>query len=70
MKLFVNPVLMGAESLWLVLPLSLVGAVIYKTVRVDRLRRLPLQIVRLVIEIVLGLAALGAAFWLLLEYVA
>ena len=70
MKLFVNPILMGPGSLWLVLPLCAVGAIVYKTVRVDRLRRLPMQILRLWIDIALGLAVLGVAFWLLLEYVA
>ncbi len=70
MSLFVNPVEMGANALWLVLPLAGVGAVVYKTVRVERLRELPLQILRLLIDILVGLAVLGAAFYLLLEYVA
>ena len=70
MSWFVTPMLMGPDSLWLVLPLCGAAAVVYKTVRVDNLRRLPLQILRLLAEIVVGLAALAAAFHLLLEYVA
>ena len=70
MSLFVHPVEMGQDSLWLVLPLCAAVAVVYKTVRIRDLRRLPLQILSLWGYMILGLIALGVAFWLLLEYVA
>jgi hypothetical protein len=70
MSLFVNPVQMGQDSLWLVLPLCAVVAVVYKTVRIRNLRRLPMQILGLWGYMIGGLVALGVAFWLLLEYVA
>ena len=67
-QLFVNPVVMGRDALWFVGPLCAVVAVVYKTVRVERLRQLPLQILILWAYILVGLSALAAAFYLLLEY--
>jgi len=68
---FLQPVQMSWEvALWLVLPLCAVVAVVYKTVRVQHLRRLPLQILGLWAYILFGLIFLGVAFHLLLEYVA
>ena len=69
-QLFLNPIGLGANHIWLVLPLCAVLAVVYKTIRVERLRQLPLQILGLWAYILIGLAALGVAFFLLLEYVA
>ncbi|MCE5278039.1 MAG: hypothetical protein ABFD92_05730 [Planctomycetaceae bacterium] len=60
--LFYNPVdLPWGLHVWLMLPLCLAVAIIYKTIRVKHLRQLPLAVVGLVCYIVLGLAALGAA---------
>jgi len=70
MSLFVHPITMGRNSLWLVLPLCMVLAVIYKTIRVQTLRELPLQIFILWLYIIGGLIALGVVFYLLLEYIA
>ena len=69
-QLFVNPVQMGVSHIWLVLPLCMVLAVVYKTVRVKHLRQLPLQILGLWAYIFVGLTSLAVAFWLLVEYVA
>jgi len=65
-----NPVPMGGENLWLVLPVCAVAAVVYKTIRVKHLRKLPLQILGLWAYMFIGLVVLGAAFYLLLQYVA
>lgn len=67
---FVNPIQMGRDSLWLVVPLCIVLAVVYKTIRIRNLRRLPLQILSLWVYILVGLAVLAFAFYLLLEYFA
>ena len=67
-QLFLNPVQMGQNSLFLVLPLCAAVAVAYKTVRVENLRQLPRQILVLWAEILVGLAALAAVFYLLLEH--
>jgi hypothetical protein len=69
-QLFYKPVQMGIEHLWLALPLCAVVGVVYKTIRAERLRRLPLQILGLWAYMLLGLVALCVAFYLILDYVA
>lgn len=66
--LFVHPVQMGQNALWLVLPLCAVVAVVYKAVRVQHVRQLPLQVLGLWAYILAGLTALSVAFYMLLEY--
>jgi hypothetical protein len=67
--LFHNPMTLHFESLlWLLLPLCASVAVVYRTVRIDDLRRLPRSIVELILYMVGGLVALGAALWLVHEY--
>ena len=70
MNLFVSPIQMGQDSLWLILPLLAAVAVVYKTIRVRNLRRLPLQVLGLWAYMLVGLVILSVAFYLLLEYVA
>ena len=69
-QVFVNPMELGINHLWLVLPLCAVLAVVYKTIRVRHLRDLPLQVLGLWAYILVGLLLLGGGFYLLLEYVA
>jgi len=64
-KLFVEPVQLGRDHIWLVLPLCALVAVVYKTIRVKHLRRLPLQIAALWAYMAVGLAVLAAAFYFL-----
>ncbi len=68
--IFKHPIQMGVNHIWLVLPLCMVLAVVYKTIRVKYIRQLPLQILGLWAYIFAGLTALAVAFWLLVEYVA
>ena len=68
--IFKHPIQMGVNHIWLVLPLCMVLAVVYKTIRVKHLRQLPLQILGLWAYIFVGLVSLAVAFWLLVEYVA
>ncbi len=68
--IFKHPVQLGIDHIWLVIPLCIVLAVVYKTIRVRHLRQLPLQILGLWAYIFVGLATLAAALWLLLEYAA
>ena len=70
MGLFSKPILLGMGHIWLVIPLCMTLAIVYKTVRVRRLRQLPLQILSLWAYILTGLTALAVAFWILLEYAA
>jgi len=69
LALFDMPMQLGFYSLlWLLMPLCIAVAVIYKTVRVDNLSRLTWEITRLVICMAGGLACLGAVLWLIYEY--
>lgn len=63
--IFYNPVVMGREHLWLVLPLCAVVALVYKTIRVARLRDLPGQILGLWGYMLGGLVVLGAILYFL-----
>jgi hypothetical protein len=68
-RLFYHPMTLPVGLvLWLVIPLSIGVVVIYKTVRTDTLRRLPIQIAVLVAYVLAGLAALGAGLYLIQEY--
>ncbi|MCD4699281.1 MAG: hypothetical protein K8R91_01745 [Phycisphaerae bacterium] len=68
--IFKHPVQMGANHIWLVIPLCMVLAVVYKTIRVHNLRQLIRQILGLWAYIFVGLTALAVAFWILVEYAA
>lgn len=68
--LFVHPVQMGMNHIFLVVPLCFVVGIVYKTIRVNNLRQLPLQVLGLWAYMLAGLSILGIAFFLLLEYVA
>ncbi|KPK84681.1 MAG: hypothetical protein AMJ81_05010 [Phycisphaerae bacterium SM23_33] len=63
--LFVNPIEMGRDHIWLVLPLCAVVALVYKTVRVARLKDLPLQVLGLWAYMLAGLIILGVVLYLL-----
>ena len=69
--LFTHPVQWPSGLLlWLVLPLCAAVAIVYKTVRVRNLRRLPLQVVAVLAYMVVGMAVLAVVLWLIQEYVA
>ena len=68
-KLFVNPMPLHSDMvLWLLLPLCVSVAVVYKTVRTQDIRRLWHEILFLVIYMVAGLSALGLALWVIHTY--
>lgn len=68
-KLFTQPMAIStSDAFWLLLPLLIAVAIVYKTVRIPTLRGLPLKIVILVAEMLGGLAALGAALYLIQAY--
>ena len=69
LALFVKPMTLHFYSLlWMLMPLCLSVAIIYKTVRITDLSRLPLEVVRLVVYMAIGLVALGGVLWLIHEY--
>ena len=67
-RFLVEPVQMGRDHIWLVLPLCAVVALVYKTIRVEHLRQLPGQILALWAYMAAGLAVLAAALALLVVY--
>ena len=68
-ELFVNPLILPFNNtLWLLLPLCASVAIVYKAIRVDSLRRLPLQAGVLIVYMLGGLFALGASLWAIHEF--
>ncbi len=69
LALFYKPIVISWDAvLWLVLPLCVSVAAVYKTIRTENVRKLPLQIVALVGYMVAGLIFLGLAMWAIYEY--
>ena len=68
--LFYHPMQLdgGGGTLWLLLPLCASVATVYKTIRTNNLRRLPLEVLGLITYMILGLIALGAVLWLIQRY--
>ncbi len=68
--LFRNPLFLRSDwtMLLVMLPLCLAVAVVYKTVRTRNLRRLPVEVLVLMVLMISGLAALGAALYFLQAY--
>ena len=63
--LFVNPIVISSHTaLWLLLPLCLSVAVIYKTIRTGNVNRLGIQVAALFGYMVGGLVLLGGMLWL------
>jgi hypothetical protein len=68
-NIFTHPVVLPYHSLlWLLLPLCLGVAVIYKTIRIDDLRGLPKGILTLSAYMLFGLTALATGLWLIQSY--
>jgi 4-hydroxybenzoate polyprenyltransferase len=67
--LFYHPVTLPVSVVpWLVIPLCATVAAVYKTIRVKHLRELPRQFAFLMVYVLVGLAALGGALYLIQEY--
>lgn len=66
--LFVDPMEISSRSLWMVIPVCIGVAVVYKTIRTRSLRRLPLEVALLSLYILAGIAALMTALWALLRF--
>jgi len=67
--LFYNPITLSFYGeLWLLLPLCAAVGVVYKTIRIHHLRRLPREVLFLVLYMVAGLVLLSVGLWLVQEY--
>ncbi len=68
-SLFTHPMTLSSDTvMWLVLPLALSVALIYKAIRVRRVSELPRQVAILMVQMVGGLLALGLALWAVATY--
>jgi hypothetical protein len=63
--LFLHPLVVENVWLWLAPPLLLAIAVVWRTLKCENLRRLPLQVLRLFLMEVVGLTALGASLYII-----
>ncbi len=63
--LFIHPLVIERFWLWLLLPLLLVIAVVWKSLKTGNLRRLPLEIGRFFLLEVGGMAGLAIALYLI-----
>jgi hypothetical protein len=67
--LFYHPMTLSSDTvMWLVLPLALTVAVVYKAIRVRRIRELPVAVAVLMVQMIAGLVALGAVLWAIATY--
>lgn len=67
--LFVNPIpLTPTQVFFMLLPLLVATAVVYKTVRTRDLRLLVKEVGVLVVYMVAGLAALGTGLWAIQQF--
>ena len=66
--LFKHPMVFSSKTLWMVVPLCIAVAIVYKTIRTERLKRLPLEIVALCALILAGIGALMIAGWAFAKY--
>jgi hypothetical protein len=65
--LFTHPMDVSGNALWVVIPLSLAVAAVYKTIRADSIRHLPREIVLLTLYILAGVVALMLAGWTIIS---
>ena len=71
-SLFVNPMVLNGDrwTLRLLIPLCASAAIVYKTLRTNNLRRLPLEVLSLIGFMVLGLIGLGLGLWIVSKIMA
>jgi hypothetical protein len=65
--IFVQPMTMGQNSLFLVLPLMAVVGLVYKAIRVKHLRQLPLAVLWIWAYMLAGTIALALSLMLLVH---
>lgn len=69
--LFVNPITLGRwHSIFLLLPLCLAISIVYKTIKCDNIREIPLASAVSWITIVVGMYVVGIALFVIYEIMA
>lgn len=64
---FIDPMSINAGWFWILIPLSLCISVAYKAIRVHDIRTLPRQAIAMTIQLILGVAAIGALAYIVIE---
>jgi hypothetical protein len=63
---FLAPITYDSSRLWMLLPLSLAVAVVYKTIKLDNLRALPVAALLLWLTIIGGMVAVAVGLYVLI----
>jgi hypothetical protein len=67
--IFVHPMTITSDGrLWLILPLCIAVAIVYKAIRTDSVRKLPGQCMALIVYMFGGLVLLAAALWAVWQF--
>lgn len=66
---FLDPLPLHEPWMWLLVPLALAIAVVYKTLKLEDLRDVPVQAARLTGVIVLSMIAAATLLWMITELV-
>ncbi len=64
---FLDPMPIDAYWLWMLAPMVVAVAVVYKAIKIDDLSQLPRQAASLAVQFVILMALAAAALWLLSE---
>jgi len=65
---FRHPMVLTSRTLWMIVPLCVGVAIVYKTIRTQDLKHLPLEILILCGYILVGVGALMFAGWAFTRY--
>jgi hypothetical protein len=66
---FLDPVIIHDSWYFLIIPMAFLMSMAYKAVRCHDMRRYWRAVIAMTIQVVLGMIALGAGFWMLIEFV-
>jgi hypothetical protein len=66
---FLDPVIIHDAWYLLIIPMAFFMSMAYKAVRCHDMRRYWRAVIAMTIQVVLGMIALGAGFWMLIEFI-
>jgi hypothetical protein len=67
-RLFLEPLKLWDHWVWLLVPLCLGVALVYKSIRVESVRRVPVEAIKFTFWILLGMSAAAVALALLVHF--
>ena len=68
LALLTYPIQLRGQAFWAVIPVSIAVAIVYKTIRTQSLRRLPMEILFLSLYMMLGVGALMLVGWAFISW--